>query len=473
MPPSKKKIKINNRQKNIFSNDIEEEKALPCTLEGERFVLGALLTGQQRVWDDIMEILDPEDFYKHAHKDIFACMDKFYKRGQTADILSISEELKKEDKLENIGGSLYLAELIEESASPVSAEECSHIIREKSLLRKIIKLCSHFRQRAISHDFSKLDSFIDSLEKDLFQFTENFNKHQLLPLPEIIKPSIERLEELYHKKLSVTGVSTSFTELDHLTSGFQPGELSIIAARPSMGKTAFSLNIALSASLNNKKVAFFSVEMAKEQILMRLLSLTGKIPLSHLRTGQIASEDWDNLVSAAAKLNEVSFFVDDSSFLSPFEIRSRARRLKSQQGLDLLIVDYLQLMGLKENMESREREVSEISRLLKSIAKELHIPILALSQLNRGVEGRTNRRPLLSDLRESGSLEQDADVIMMLYREDYYNTNSDKTNKAEVILNKQRNGPTGTVHLKWNPLFGLFENDIPISEQETPPPIPF
>ena len=377
MPPSKNKTgKAWNKS---LSDHKDEEKLLPCTLEGERFVLGALLMGQQRIWDEIMEILEPEDFHKQAHKDIFSCMDQFYKRGQSADILSVSEELKKENKLESLGGGVYLAELVEESASPVSAEECAHIIREKSLLRKIIQLCADFRQRAISHDFLKLDSFIDSLEKELFQFTENFNKNQLLPLPDIIKPGLDRLEELHHKKLSVTGVSTSFTELDHLTSGFQPGELSIIAARPSMGKTAFSLNIALSAALNNKKVAFFSVEMAKEQILMRLLSLAGKVPLSHLRNGQIASGDWDHLVSAAGKLSEMSFFVDDSSFLSPFEVRSRARRLKSQKGLDLLIVDYLQLMGLKESMESREREVSEISRLLKSIAKELSLPVVALS----------------------------------------------------------------------------------------------
>ena len=456
-------------KKKIFSNT--EDKVLPYTEEGERFILGALLIGQQQTWDEVMEILKPEDFHKQSHKDIFSCMEKLYKSSQTADILCVSEELKREDKLESIGGSLYLAELVEESASPVSAEECAHIIREKSLLRKIIKLCSDFRQKAISHDFVKLDSFIDSLEKDLFQFTENLSQNQLLPVPDLIKTSLDRLEELHHKKISVTGVSTSFTELDHLTSGFQPGELSIIAARPAMGKTAFSLNIALSASLNDKKVAFFSVEMAKEQILIRLLSLTGKVPLSHLRNGQIAAQEWDNLVLAASKLSEISFFVDDSSFLSPFEIRSRARRLKSRHGLDLLIVDYLQLMGLKEPMESREREVSEISRLLKSIAKELSIPVLALSQLNRGVEGRTNRRPLLSDLRESGSIEQDADVIMMLYRDDYYNDNSDKKGQMEIMLNKQRNGPTGTVHLKWDPRFGLFENYIPMAEDSPPPPL--
>ncbi len=441
-----------------------EHKFLPSSLEGERFILGALLAGQQKTWDEVMEILKSEDFHKPAHQDIFSCMETLYKSDRSGDILRISEELKKNGKLESSGGSLYLAELVEESASPVSAEECSHIIREKSILRKIIHLCSDFRQRAISHDFFKLEHFIDSLEKDLFQFTENLTQKQLLPVPDMVAESLKRLEDLQGKRLSVTGISTNFSELDHLTSGFQSGELSIIAARPSMGKTAFSLNIALNASLNNKKVAFFSVEMAKEQILMRLLSLTGKVPLSHLRTGQITTQDWDNLIVAGSKLNDVTFFLDDSSFLSPFEIRSRARKLKSQHGLDLLIVDYLQLMSLKATMESREREVSEISRLLKSLAKELQIPVVALSQLNRGVEGRVNRRPLLSDLRESGSLEQDADVIMMLYRDDYYNDNSEKAGLAEVILNKQRNGPTGKVTLKWDARFGLFENYIPIAE---------
>ena len=451
------------------------DKNLPVSLEGERFILGALLMGQMTTYDEVMEILQPEDFHKQAHKDIFNCMANLYKEdGQPTDILNLSEALKKEKKLEGVGGSLYLAELMEESTSPISAEECAHLIREKSILRKLIHLCGHFQQRAMSHDFSKLDGFIDSLERELFQFTENLNQQQLLPLPDLVRGGLERLEELLHKKISVTGVSSSFTELDHLTSGFQPGELCIIAARPSMGKTAFSLNVALSAALNEKKVAFFSVEMSKEQILMRLLSLAGKVPLSNLRTGEFTSADWDKLVLAGAKLNDLSVFVDDSSFLSPFEIRSRARRLKSRVGLDLLVVDYLQLMGLKEKMESREREVSEMSRLLKSIAKELNIPVIALSQLNRGVEGRQNRRPLLSDLRESGSIEQDADVIMMLYREDYYKPETDKKGKAEVILNKQRNGPTGTVHLKWDPRFGLFENDIPGTIEESPtPPVPF
>ena len=448
---------------------------LPSSLEAERFILGTLLTGGQEVWDEVMEILHPEDFYKSSHQEIFSCMEKLHKTGATGDVLIISDELKKTQKLDGIGGDVYLVDLVKESTSSVSAVECARIIREKHILRKIIHLCTGFSQKAFSQNYDQLDAFIDSLEKDLFQFTDKLQDHQLLPVNDLIKDNLNKLEDLYHKKLSVTGVSSSFTELDHLTSGFQPGELTIIAARPSMGKTALSLNMALSASLNQKTVAFFSVEMAKEQILMRLLSLAGKVPLSNLRTGQIASSEWDQLVYAASKLNDAQFFVDDSSAISPFDIRSRARRIKARHGLDLLVIDYLQLMTLKSSsMESREREVSEISRLLKAMAKELEIPVIALSQLNRGVEGRTNRRPLLSDLRESGSIEQDADVIMMLYRDDYYNNNSDKKGQADLILNKQRNGPTGTVSLKWNPIYGAFENFIPLEDETVtaPPPTP-
>ena len=450
-------------------NQAYQGKILPHSPEGESYILGSLLVGDTSTWDTIMDILQESDLYKPAHQTIFSCMETLYKQGSSVDIVCVSEELRKQKKLELVGGTPYLAELAEHSTSLVSAEECAQIIKEKSLLRKVIQLCSYFRQKALAQDFSKLDIFMDSLEKHLFQLTDSFHTQDIVTINSIIQDNLLQLEELYHKKLSVTGVSSSFTELDHLTSGFQSGELTIIAARPSMGKTALSLNIALNASLNGKKVAFFSIEMAKEQVLKRLLSLTGKIPLSNLRTGQMSSEDWDRLVQAASQLSEVQFFIDDSSSISPFEIRSRARRLKARHGLDLLIVDYLQLMRLKTSLESREREVSEISKLLKSMAKELSLPVIALSQLNRGVEGRTNRRPLLSDLRESGSIEQDADVIMMLYRDEYYNTNSDKRGEAELILNKQRNGPTGLVNLKWNPIYGVFESSISM-DTEVPPP---
>ncbi len=451
------------------TKDLKNQLTLPSSVEGERFLLGALLLGEQKIWDLVMEFLKPSDFYKNSHQEIFYCMEKIYKNGSYGDILAISEELKKQQKLESIGGHSYLAELIEESSSAISVKECSHIIREKALLRTVIQLCSEFRRRAFSQDFDRIDAFIDSLEKELFTLTHQFGQKELLPVNVLVKQGLEWLEEMSQKKLGVTGISSSFTELDYLTSGFQPGEFTVIAARPSMGKTALSLNIALSASLDNKKIAFFSIEMANEQVLMRLLSLAGRIPLSNLRTGQMSAQNWDQVVQAASKLNEVQFFIDDSSSISPFEIRSRARRLKARHGLDLLIVDYLQLMSLKSSMESREREVSEISKLLKSMAKELELPVIALSQLNRGVEARTNRRPLLSDLRESGSIEQDADLIMMLYRDDYYNKESSKKGEAEIILSKHRNGPTGTVNLKWNPIFGHFDNNIP-NENEAPAP---
>ena len=447
----------------------------PASLEAERFILGTLLSGTQITWDEVMDTLEAEDFHRLAHCNIFSCMETFYREGATGDILSISEELKKRNQLESVGGHVYLASLSEEAISTISIPECIRIIKEKSTLRKIIKLCSQFRGQALSGEYKNIDHFIDNLEKDLFVFSGKFRKQNLFPINSVIKDSITHLENLYRKKLSITGIASSFAELDHLTSGFQPGEFVIIAARPSMGKTALSLNIAYDASLQKKTVAFFSLEMSKEQILMRLFSLSGKIPLSHLRTGQISDKSWDDLVMAASTVSETSFYLDDSSSLSPFEIRSKARKLKAKQGLDLLVIDYLQLMRLKNPLESREREVSEISRLLKSLAKELNIPIIALSQLNRGVESRHNRKPMLSDLRESGSIEQDADVIMMLYRDDYYNPDSAKKGLAEVILNKQRNGPTGVVTLKWNPTYGAFENYIPSQlgpSQEKPPTPP-
>ncbi len=452
-------------QKSPFS-----DKSPPHSLEGEQYILGSLLVGGEEVSDTLLELLKEEDFYKPAHQSIFAGIVKLYKQGSAIDILCVSEQLKKQQSLELVGGNAYLSHLVEQSTSLVSAEECARILREKALLRKVIQFCMEFRDKAFAQDFTEIDVFMDFLEKKLFQLTDTLNSQDMVSLSSIVKDNLEQLEELYHKKLSVTGVSTSFTELDHLTSGFQNGELTIIAARPSMGKTALSLNMALSAALNDKKVAFFSVEMAKEQVLKRLFALAGKVPLSHLRTGQMSSEDWDRLVGAASHFSESLFFIDDSSAISPFEIRAKARRLKARHGLDLLIIDYLQLMSLKSQMESREREVSEISRLLKAMAKELNLPVVALSQLNRGVEGRTNRRPLLSDLRESGSIEQDADVIMMLYREEYYNNKSDRKGEAELILNKQRNGPTGVVHLKWNPIYGSFENTIPL-DVEVPPPV--
>ena len=437
-----------------------EDKRLPHHLDAEMSVLGSLLVGDASVWDEIQGVLSAEDFYKPSHSLIFSSAATLEEKGEPIDVMTISDVLEKQGKLEQAGGSAYLAELMNSTPSQISISACAKIIKEKSLLRAVIKKSGEFIHQAQIQNFEDIDSFLDEIESDIFKLSQSYTGQDLSPINQLVTKGLEHLENLHRKNLNITGLSTSFEELDNLTSGFQPGELVIIAARPSMGKTALSLNVALNAAVEEKKkVAFFSIEMAKEQLLIRLFSLITQIRLSSLKIGQI-NKDWDRLMDGAARLSEAQIFIDDSSHISPFDIRSKARRLKSKTGLDLIVVDYIQLMSMKKNIDSREREVSEISRLLKSIAKELGVPVIALSQLNRGVENRTNRRPLLSDLRESGSIEQDADVIIMLYRDDYYNTQSTQKGKTELIVSKQRNGPTGTVTLNWRPEFGKFENNI-------------
>ena len=436
-----------------------EEKTPPHHLDAEMTVLGSLLVGDSKAWDEVQGFLKDSDFYKPSHGFIFSAARSLEEKGDSIDVVTVSNILEKNGKLEQAGGSTYLADLISHTPSNVSIASCAKIIKEKSLLRAIIQQSRNLMGQAQAQEFEDIDVFLDQVEADIFKLCQQHTEQNLTPINQLIKQGLDHLESLHGKNLNITGLSSSFEEIDQMTSGFQPGELIIIAARPSMGKTALSLNMALNASLDGKKVAFFSVEMAKEQLLIRLLSALTHIRLSALKTGNI-QQDWDQLMEGATRLSETAFFIDDSSHISPFEIRSKARRLKAQHGLDLIVVDYIQLMSMKKNIDSREREVSEMSRLLKSIAKELSVPVLALSQLNRGVENRNNRRPLLSDLRESGSIEQDADVILMLYRDEYYNSNTTHKGKTEVIISKQRNGPTGTVILKWYPEYGLFENNI-------------
>ena len=437
-----------------------ETKNPPHSLEAEMSLLGALLVGDDQVWGEIHGYLTMEDFYKPAHGQIFSVVQSLEEKGEPIDVLTVSNALEKEKLLEKVGNSAYLADLVSYTPSRISVSACAKIIKEKSLLRAVIRQCSDFIRKAQAQEFEEVDSFLDQIEAEVFKLSQDKISQHVFPINQLVKQSLDQLESLHGKNLNITGLSTSFEELDNMTSGFQPGEFVVVASRPSMGKTALSLNIGMNAALSGKKVALFSVEMAKELILTRLLSSLNRIHLSYLKTGNISEKNWDLLMEGAARLSATQFYIDDSSQISPFEIRSRARRLKAQHGLDLIIVDYIQLMSMKKSMDSREREVSEMCRLLKSIAKELSIPVLALSQLNRGVENRTNRRPQLSDLRESGSIEQDADVIIMLYRDEYYNPNTTQKGKMELIISKQRNGPTGTVILNWKPEFGVFENNI-------------
>jgi replicative DNA helicase len=450
-----------------------ESRVPPQNIPAEQSVLGGLML-EQDAWDHVSDILTENDFYKPSHRTVYGAIRELNKRGQPTDLVTISNYLMQTGQLDIVGGPTYLAEMMDQTPSTVNIKSYATIVREKSLLRRIIHTSHDFIEKAYTQEFVDLDSFLNHVESEVFKIAETTSSNDLVDASQLVKISLEKLEQLYAQKGEVTGVGSGFFELDKMTSGFQPGELIIVAARPSMGKTAFSLNLALNATLREKKkVAYFSVEMGKEQLMMRMLSTEARIQASQLRSGSLDESAWPKLINTAARMSEAPLYIDDTSAISPFDIRAKARRMKAQHGLDMIIVDYLQMMSLKQKVESREREVSEISKLLKGISRELRIPVIALAQLNRGVEGRQDRRPMLSDLRESGSIEQDADVIMMLYREDYYDRDTPEIKGlAEVIIGKQRNGPTGAVKLRWRAEYGLFDNNIdngPQGPTPTPP----
>lgn len=449
-----------------------EQKVPPQNLDAEKSVIGGLML-EVEAWDEIADLITEDDFYKPAHRRIFSAIKELQKRGQPTDAITVSDALMKVGELDMVGGPTYIAELIDLTPSAAHIHSHAELVRDKSLLRRIIQISQNFIDRAYKQDFEDLPSFLDSVEADVFRVAEQKTVQGLVDASDLVKSSLEKLEELYNRKADVTGIPSGFIDLDAMTAGFQSGEMTIVAARPSMGKTAFSLNLALHAALKEKKkIAYFSVEMAKEQVMIRMLASAAQIRLGDLRVGQIDDKAWPKLINTAAQMSEAGIFIDDTSGISPFEIRAKARRMKAKVGLDMIMIDYLQLMSLKQKVDSREREIAEISKMLKAIAKELQVPVIALAQLNRGVEGRSDRRPMLSDLRESGSIEQDADIIMMLFREDYYDRdNPEVKGLAEVIVGKQRNGPTGTVKLRWVPEFGLFRNNIE-SHLGPPPPLP-
>ncbi len=451
----------------------------PQNIEAEQSILGGLLL-ESSAFDQVADLLSEGDFYKPAHQIVYRAIKELHGKSERPDLLTISNLLETKRELEPIGGSSYLASLLEKTISAANILSYCRIVREKSLLRKLISTSTRFIDKAYSGDYQDIEVFLDQSEAELFKVSESNNQTGLVGSMEIVKTSIEKIEELYKRKAEITGLSTGFAELDKMTAGLHGGELTIFAARPSMGKTAFSLNIAGHAAIKMKKtVAYFSLEMGKEAVMTRMLSAEAKVSMQELRSGKIQDSSWPRLINAAGLLSEAPLFIDDTPGISPFEIRARCRRLKAQHGLDLIVIDYLQLMDLKQRVESRERAVAEISKGLKTIAKELNIPVIALAQLNRGVEGRSDRRPMLSDLRESGSIEQDADVIGLLYREDYYDKEDpDKQGHAEVIIGKQRNGPTGTVKLRFDGKFNRFRDAetsggvSPLPPPQAPPPMP-
>jgi replicative DNA helicase len=433
----------------------------PQNLEAEQSLLGGLLVDPESI-NKIVDMVGPSDFYKDAHGKIYDVMLDLYERNEAIDIITVSSLARDKGLVEKIGGITYLNSLVDLMPSAANIVHYAKMVREKALMRNLINAATLIIEKGHELD-TNVDSYIDEAENLIFQVAENKFKPSFFSMKDIVMGNIQTIELLAQKKQSVIGVPTGFTELDRLTSGLQPSDLIIVAGRPSMGKTAFCLNIAQYVATikeNPVSVGVFSMEMSKEQLVTRLLSSEAEIDHSRLRAGMLSQSDWRRLSEAASKLIEASMFIDDSPSMSVLEVRARARRLKKEHGLDLLIIDYLQLMKGRTFFESRVQEISEISRSLKALAKELNIPVIAISQLSRAPEKRENeaKKPRLSDLRESGAIEQDADVILFIYRDEVYNKGSDKKGTAEIIIGKQRNGPTDTIELAFIDKYTAFRN---------------
>jgi replicative DNA helicase len=425
--------------------DLQLVKLPPQNLEAEQSVLGAILIDNNAL-PRCLEILDPEDFYKGSHRKIFFAMTDLFDKNEPIDLITLTDQLKKNDELEAVGGIAYLSLMVNMVPTAANVRYHSHIVREKALLRGLVQSANEIASR-VYEDNLDAEDLVDYAERSIFKISDKRVKASFVTLKEVIRDSFEMIERLYDKKETVTGVSSGFRDLDDLTTGFQKGDLIIVGGRPSMGKTAFALNIAQHVGLELREpVAIFSLEMAREQLAIRMLCAEAMVNSNSIRKGFIKKEDWHKLTSAASNLTGAPIFIDDTSGITVLELRAKARRLKIEHGLSLVIVDYLQLMRGKGSFERREQEISDISRSLKGLAKELSVPVIAVSQLNRSVEQRRPPTPILADLRESGAIEQDADVIIFLYREEIYNKEA-KKGHSEVIIAKQRNGPTGTVNL--------------------------
>lgn len=439
-------------------------KVPPQNLEAESSVLGGILLENEAI-NRVLEVLTPEDFYRESHRRIFRAMIEICDRSEPVDLITLSDFLKVKGDLEVVGGSAYLASLA--SAIPTSANIhfYARIVREKAIRRYLISAATEIATRGYE-DQENVDEYLDEAEKVIFDISEKRVRGSFVMIGEMIRDSIKMVERLYERKEMVTGVPSGFKDLDKLTAGFQPSDLIVIAGRPSMGKTALCLNIATHAAFGGHGVAVFSLEMAKEQLVLRMLCSEARIDHSKVRSGYLADREFPALVMAAGRLAETPIYIDDTPAISVLELRAKARRLVRDRDkkIGLIIVDYLQLMRGSRSAPNREQEISEISRSMKALAKELNIPVIAVSQLNRRVEDRGDKRPMMADLRESGAIEQDADVIAFVYREVVYNENVDDPNLAEIIVGKQRNGPTGTVRLAFFREFTRFENYTGVEE---------
>ena len=437
---------------------MELGKIPPNDVESEQAVIGSMLTDKEAV-SAAIEVLKPEDFYREDNRTIFEAILNLYGRSEPIDIITLKSELSSMGKFEAVGGLEYIAELPDKVPTTANVEQYIKIVEEKSVLRNLIKTANEII--TLGYDQTQeVDGIIDGAEKKIFEVMQKKNQKGYTPIKDILVENFTELEQLYNQKQRITGIPTGFSDLDFRTSGLHNSDLILVAARPAMGKSAFALNIATNAAVRAKvPVAIFSLEMSKEQMTSRILCSEAMVDSNKVRTGKIDDEEWSKLAAASGELSEANIYIDDTPGISIMEIRAKCRKMKIEKNIGLVVIDYLQLVqGSGKRGGSREQEIAEISRSLKILAKEINVPVIALSQLSRAPEQRPDHRPMLSDLRESGSIEQDADIVMFLYRDDYYNEDSEKKNIAEVILAKHRAGSTGTVELLWLGNYTKFAN---------------
>ena len=441
-----------------------EERVPPQSIEAEQSVLGAMLIDKEAI-AKVTEVLNADDFYREAHRVIFTAMLELYNKNEAVDLITVTDILRRDNKLEDIGGIAYITSLANIVLTAANVKYHADIVAEKSVLRQLVKVSTEIAAMGYEAN-DEVGVLLDTAESRILEISNRKKKADFTPISAVLMDSVQSIEKLLNNKGGLTGIPTGFNDLDKLTSGLHPSDFIILAARPSMGKTALALNIVQNVALRAHKrmggdprsVAFFSLEMSKEQLVNRMLCAEASIDSQRLRIGEMSDKDWDALWAACDTMSKAKIYIDDTAGITVMDMRSRARRLKAEHGLDLIVVDYLQLMqgsGKRNTSGDRQQEVSEISRSLKALARELDVPVLALSQLSRGVEARQVKRPMLSDLRESGSLEQDADIVAFLYREDYYNPETENKH-TELIIAKHRNGPVDTVNLFFHKQFTKF-----------------
>jgi replicative DNA helicase len=440
------------------------ERIPPHSDEAEKSVLGSIILDKDALYE-IVEFLKAEDFYSEMHKEIFQAAADLYQKSEPVDILTVSEELKRRNTLEMVGGRSYVALLSTIVPATANAVQYAKIVSEKAVLRRLINASSLVMEKAYMEK-TEPEAVLDYAEQSIFKIARERQKKDYEQIKDVLFGNLKRIDEVSKLPGGLTGVPTGFLDLDAKTSGFQRSDLIILAARPSMGKTAFALNIAQQSALKAKtKVLIFSLEMSREQLGQRLLSMESRVDMQKLKTGRLDQGDWDQVYRAIDRLSGAEIYIDDTPGITVLEIKNKCRRLKAEKGLDMILVDYLQLMSYEGRAESRQQEITAISRFLKQLAREMDCPVVVLSQLSRAPEQRTDRRPVLSDLRESGAIEQDADIVMFLYRDEYYYQDTDKPNICEVNIAKQRSGPTGVIELTWLGKYTRFVDTSRIMEK--------